>query len=110
MNRALWVKFLKTNEKQEGLLKRQKSIDNKTDNQLDLIRDQGNRQLDLIKDQKNKQPDSVCKTKGINKKIKSLINRIIEETEENESQDLSYTVSRDKKHDFNHYKKLFGKK
>ena len=42
--------------------------------------------------------------------MKSLINRIIEETEENESQDLSYTVSRDKKHDFNHYKKLFGKK
>ena len=42
-------KGLTTDEKQEGLLKRLKNIedktDNKTDNQLDLIRDQGDNQL-----------------------------------------------------------------
>ena len=41
-------KMLTKNEKQEGLLKRLKSIENKRDNLLDLIRDQGDRQLDLI--------------------------------------------------------------
>ena len=41
-------KGLETDEKQEGLLKRLKNIENKTDNQLDLIRDQGDRQLDSI--------------------------------------------------------------
>ena len=36
------------NEKQEGLLKRLKNIEDKTDNQLQAIEDQGNKQLDLI--------------------------------------------------------------
>ena len=36
-------KGLTTNEKQEGMLKRLKNIEEKTDNQLDLIRDQGDR-------------------------------------------------------------------
>ena len=40
-------KGLTTDKKSEGLLKRLKNIEDKTDNQLDLIRDQGNRQLDL---------------------------------------------------------------
>ena len=35
-------------EKQEGLLKMLKNIEDKTDNQLDLIRDQGDKKLDLI--------------------------------------------------------------
>ena len=41
-------KGLDSDEKQEGLLKRLKNIEDKTSDQLDLIRDQGNRQLDLI--------------------------------------------------------------
>ena len=41
-------KGLKKDEKQEGLLKRLKNIEGKTEQQLDLIRDQGDRQLDLI--------------------------------------------------------------
>ena len=41
-------KRLDSSEKQEGLLKRLKNIEDKTDNQLDLIKDQGDRQLDLI--------------------------------------------------------------
>ena len=43
-------KGLTTDERQEGLLKRLKNIEDKTDNQLDLIGDQGDRQLDLISD------------------------------------------------------------
>ena len=39
-------KGLDSNERQEGLLKRLKIIEDKTDNQLDLIRHQGDRQLD----------------------------------------------------------------
>ena len=41
-------KGLYSSEKQEGLLKRLKNIEDKTDNQLFAIRDQGDRQLDLI--------------------------------------------------------------
>ena len=41
-------KGLDSSERQEGLLKILKNIEDKTDNQLDLIRDQGDRQLDLI--------------------------------------------------------------
>ena len=41
-------KGLDSSEKQEGLLKRLKNIEDKTDNQLDLIRDQGDKQLDKI--------------------------------------------------------------
>ena len=44
----LFNKGLDKNDKQEGLLKRLKNIEGKTDNQLGLIRDQGDRQLDLI--------------------------------------------------------------
>ena len=41
-------KGLDSIEKEEGLLKRLHNIEDKTDNQLDLIKDQGDRQLDLI--------------------------------------------------------------
>ena len=41
-------KELDSNEKQEGLLKRLKNVKGKNEQQLDLIRDQGDRQLDLI--------------------------------------------------------------
>ena len=40
-------KGLNFNDNQEGLLKRLKNIEDKTDNLLDLIRNQGDRQLDL---------------------------------------------------------------
>ena len=44
----MFNKGLDSSERQEGLLKILKHIEDKTDNQLDLIRDQGDRQLDLI--------------------------------------------------------------
>ena len=40
-------KGLTMGEKQEGLLKRLRNIEDKTDDQLDLVRGQGDRQLDL---------------------------------------------------------------
>ena len=40
-------KGLEKNDKNEGLFKRLKNIKNKIEQQLDLIRDQGDRQLDL---------------------------------------------------------------
>ena len=43
----MFNKGLEKNEK-VSLLKRPKNVEDKTDNQLDLIRDQGDRQLDLI--------------------------------------------------------------
>ena len=45
-------KGLDVGEKLEGLLKRLKNIEDKTDNQLDLIRDQGDKQLDRVKKMK----------------------------------------------------------
>ena len=40
---------LEKDETQEGLLKRLKNFEDKTDNQLDLIKNQGSRQLQTIK-------------------------------------------------------------
>ena len=44
----MFNKGLDSNEKQEGLLKKLRNIEDKSDNQLDFIRDQGNKQLDSI--------------------------------------------------------------
>ena len=51
----LFPKGLDKNERQQGLLKRLKNIEDKTDNQLVAIRDQGDRQIQAIKDQIDKQ-------------------------------------------------------
>ena len=55
-------KKLDKNEKYVGLLRRLKNVEDKTDNQLDLIRDQGDRQIQAIKYQKDNQ--SVLKSNG----------------------------------------------
>ena len=44
----LFNKGLTTDEKSEGLLKRLKNIEDKTDNQLKAIEDQKDNQLDLV--------------------------------------------------------------
>ena len=44
----MFNKGLDVCEKQGGLLKKSKNIEDKTDNQLDLTKNQGDRQLDLI--------------------------------------------------------------
>ena len=47
-------KGLTTGERSEGLLKRLKNIEDKTDNQLRAIEGQKDNQLDLVENQKNK--------------------------------------------------------
>ena len=62
-------KGLTTNEKQEGLLKRLKNIEDKTDNQLQATEDQKNDQLALIDEINN----SRTKSTGFkNKKLEEL--------------------------------------
>ena len=55
----MFHKGLNSNERQEGLLKRLKNIENKTDNQLDLIRDPGDKQLDFISEANTNRTKSI---------------------------------------------------
>ena len=54
-------KGLDSNERQEGLLKRLKNIEDKTDNQLRAVEGQKDNQLDLVENQKTKQSDPISK-------------------------------------------------
>ena len=64
------------------MLKRLKNIEGKTNNQLDLIRDQGNRQLDRFeKGLSNK--EFVSFYDGPDNKIRNLVNKAKDETTEN---------------------------
>ena len=58
-------KGLDSTEKSEGLLKRFKNIEDKTDNQIKAIEDQGNRQLDLIDSINNGRKRSI----GLNNEV-----------------------------------------
>ena len=77
-------KELDSNEKQEGFLEKLKNIEGKNEQQLDLIRDQGNRRLNLLG------KINMCDTKAIefgnekSKELKRLKVRIIEEEIKNE--------------------------
>ena len=79
-------KGLDSSEKQEGLLKRLKNIEDKNDNQLDAIRDQGDRQLDLIMKSYIRKTNSIKfenedyeKLRDLAKYIKSEIKKIVNE-------------------------------
>ena len=56
-------KGLDSCEKQEGLLKRLKNIEGRTDNQLRGIEGRKDNQLDLVKNQKTKLSDPISKVK-----------------------------------------------
>ena len=77
-------KELDSNEKQEGFLEKLKNIEGKNEQQLDLIRDQGDRRLNLLG------KINTCDTKAIefgnekSKELKRLKVRIIEEEIKNE--------------------------
>ena len=75
----LFTAGLATDERQEGLLKRLKNIEGKTDNQLDLIRDQGNRQPDLICKSYLKKADRIKFENYKDKKLRDLAIYIKEE-------------------------------
>ena len=105
-------KRLGSNERQEGLLKRLKNIEGKNEQQLDLIKDQGDRQLDLIgkinldgtksirlRDErlKNLKKEITEKEKNIVKKSRS------EDKEKGKQAIFSYTGTDNTHFDFNNY-------
>ena len=65
------------------MLKRLKNIEDKTDNQLDLIRDQGDKQLERIDRMIWDKKEVVDFYSGLNKKIKDLEARAKSESAEN---------------------------
>ena len=75
-------KGLDSSEKQEGLLKRIKNIEGKNEQQLDLIKDQGERQLGLINklnSDKTKKFDFYNLENSESRKLANKINKAIEE-------------------------------
>ena len=98
-------KGLDKSEKSEGLSKRPKNIEDKTDNQLRATEGQNN-ELDLVKNQKTKHSDSIGKIKFSDEKLNKLAQDVIEETKKYEDEDLEYTVPNGDKYNVNNYKNL----
>ena len=105
-------KGLDKNERQEGLLKRFKNIEDKTDIQLRVIERQKSDQLYLAKSQKTKQSDPASRIKFADKKLNELAEDIIKNTKKYEDEDLEYSIPKGDKYDVNTYKNLesFAKK
>ena len=82
----IFNKGLDSNERKEGLLKKLKSLEDKADNQLLAIEDQGNRQLDLINEINNENR----KINFENKRLKRLKKEIIEKENEIRNNMRSY--------------------
>ena len=97
-------KGLDVSKKNEVLLKRLKNIEGKTEQQLDLIRDQEENQLDLIG------KIDTDKTKRIgfydkeNKKAVELVNKINKVIRENKNKKFVCTDSNGAQYDFNQYR------
>ena len=94
-------KGLDSSEKQEGLLKRLKNIEDKTNNQLHLIKDQGDRQLDLIGNFKTGTKSIGLENKRLSRLKKEIDdeeddiinNRISEKEEERDKAGFNVTAS-----------------
>ena len=93
-------KGLTTDEKQEGLLKRLQNIEDKTDNQLDLIRDQGDKQLDTINKITSEKIDGV---KIFSEKSKRLGDEIRKKIKENDDKKYTYTATDNTSFNFRKY-------
>ena len=102
-------KGLDANEKQEGLLKRLKNIEDKTDNQLNLIRDQEGRQLDLIGKINAEKTGSIKFENEKSEELRELIKKIKKETKENKGKKNVHSAY-NKTYNFSKYTdlKLFG--
>ena len=98
-------KGLDSNEKQEGLFKRLKNIEDKTDNQLDLIRDQENRQLDLISKINTEKTGSIKFENEKSKELRELTKRIKKETKVNKNKKIVHSAY-NKTYNFNKYTDL----
>ena len=92
-------------KKRDGLLKRLKNIEDKTDNQLKAIKGQNN-ELDQVKNQKTKQSDPIDKIKFSDKKLNKLAEDVIKKSKKYEDEDLEYTVARGDKYNVNPCKNL----
>ena len=101
----MFNKGLDSGEKQEGLLKRLKNIEDKTDNQLKETEGQNN-ELDLVKNQRTKQSDPIGKIKFSNEKLNKLGEDVIKKVKKYENEDLEYTVAKRDKYNVNLYKNL----
>ena len=89
----MFNKGLDSSEKQKGLLKILKNIEDKTNNQLKAIEGQNN-ELDLIKNKKTKQSDPIDKIKFSDEKLNKLHEDVIKNTKRYEDEDLAYTVAK----------------
>ena len=85
-------KRLNSSEKQ-GLLKRLKNIEDKTDNQLRAIECRKDNHLDLVENQKIKQPNPIGIIKFSDEKLNKLAEDVIKKILKNEDEDLEYTVA-----------------
>ena len=101
-------KELTKDERQEGLLKRLKNIEDKTDNRLRAIEDQENRQFNLIENKKTKQSDPIGKIKFSDEKLNKLAEDVIKKNKKYEDEDLEYSVPKGSKYNVNLYKNLEG--
>ena len=88
---------LDSSEKQEGLSKRLKNIEDKTDNQLKAIEGQNN-ESDLVKNQKTKQSDPISKVKFSDEKLNKLAEDVIKKTKKYEYEDLEYSAPKGDKY------------
>ena len=95
----------------EGLLRRLKNIEDKTDNQLRAIEGENN-ELDLVKNKKTKQSDPIGKINVSDEKLNKLADDVIKKTKKYENEDLGYFVPKGGKYNVNPHKNLedFGKK
>ena len=93
----VFKKGLEKNEKDVGLLKRLKNVEDKTDSQLDLIRDQDDRQIQATKDQKYNQ--SVLKSIGY-----SIRNKLLEDA----VKVFDYLLKKDKSINYKRLSKEFA--
>ena len=100
-------KGLRTGERSEGLLKRLKNIEDKTNNQLRATEGKKDNQLDLAENQKKKS-DPIGKTKFCDENLNKLAEDVIKKTKKYENKDLEYTVAKGDKCNVNLYTNLEG--
>ena len=85
----MFNKGLITRERSEGLLKRLKNVEDKTDNQLRAIEGQKDNQLDLVENQKTKRSDPIGKIKFSGEKLNELAEDVIKKTKKCETRILN---------------------
>ena len=99
-------KGLGSSEKSEGLLKRLKNMEDKTDDQLRAIEGLKDNQLDLVENQKTKQSGPIGKIKFSDEKLNNLAEDVIKKFKKYENEDLEYIVAKGDKYNVNLYKNL----